>query len=511
MPQLSGGDSGHGGPDSGVRDELGARDELIRFEDEGDQEKQTEATDRDLDDVKSSLVNESETHSGSEADRRSRPDPGGRTRSRQVFEDGVRRQPEACFPPYLGYPFFMFPDLCSPYLSGGAHPYLPFQWPLLDVQARTSGRDTPAHTHRPSGVPVLPPHMSLHPLLSYNPEASPGFPSGSMLSRPSGATHFPAHDGLPQVPQTFGWLSGQSIYPLTGGFSPALPMSASISSLMSGGFSPGILSPPPSSSPPRVTVAMKQDAESSSTQQLSSSPAPPPQQQQQQQQQQLHIKKPLNAFMLFMRDQRPHVVAECSVKESATINQILGQRWHSLSKEEQSKYYDLARKERLLHSKLYPGWSARDNYGRKKKRKRPKNDSTDPADGCPPQVKRALSSSGLEWSHTHMHSASAEPRPVGVSHLTHTHLSQSSPASSLGSPATPTASLASPAAPAPTQTDHTHNPICTGQYSEQLQPLSLNAKHAHAPGTSASATYGVSSHTPTPSALLPLPHDPSAN
>lgn len=39
-----------------------------------------------------------------------------------------------------------------------------------------------------------------------------------------------------------------------------------------------------------------------------------------------HIKKPLNAFMLYMRDERPKVVAQCKVKESATINQILGQR-----------------------------------------------------------------------------------------------------------------------------------------------------------------------------------------
>lgn len=37
-------------------------------------------------------------------------------------------------------------------------------------------------------------------------------------------------------------------------------------------------------------------------------------------------------------------------------------QWHSLSKEEQAKYYEMARKERLVHSKLYPGWSARDNY-----------------------------------------------------------------------------------------------------------------------------------------------------
>ncbi len=37
-------------------------------------------------------------------------------------------------------------------------------------------------------------------------------------------------------------------------------------------------------------------------------------------------------------------------------------QWHSLSREEQAKYYELSRKERQLHSQLYPGWSARDNY-----------------------------------------------------------------------------------------------------------------------------------------------------
>lgn len=101
-----------------------------------------------------------------------------------------------------------------------------------------------------------------------------------------------------------------------------------------------------------------------------------------------HIKKPLNAFMLYMKEMRAKVVAECTLKESAAINQILGRRvihththspvheclanlwyrsclcqqWHSLSREEQAKYYELARKERQLHSQLYPGWSARDNY-----------------------------------------------------------------------------------------------------------------------------------------------------
>lgn len=39
-----------------------------------------------------------------------------------------------------------------------------------------------------------------------------------------------------------------------------------------------------------------------------------------------YVKKPLNAFMLYMKEQRAKVVAECTLKESAAINQILGRK-----------------------------------------------------------------------------------------------------------------------------------------------------------------------------------------
>ncbi|XP_044767109.1 protein pop-1 isoform X5 [Coccinella septempunctata] len=90
-----------------------------------------------------------------------------------------------------------------------------------------------------------------------------------------------------------------------------------------------------------------------------------------------HIKKPLNAFMLYMKEMRAKVVAECTLKESAAINQILGRRWHALGREEQAKYYELARRERQLHMQLYPDWSSRANATRGKKRKR----KQDPQDG----------------------------------------------------------------------------------------------------------------------------------
>jgi len=45
----------------------------------------------------------------------------------------------------------------------------------------------------------------------------------------------------------------------------------------------------------------------------------------------LHIKKPLNAFMLFMKEMRAKVVDECTLKESAAINQILGRKvWNAV-------------------------------------------------------------------------------------------------------------------------------------------------------------------------------------
>lgn len=68
MPQLNGG----GG------DELGANDEMISFKDEGEQEEKISedvSAERDLDDVKSSLVNESENNSSSSDSEVSRPQP----------------------------------------------------------------------------------------------------------------------------------------------------------------------------------------------------------------------------------------------------------------------------------------------------------------------------------------------------------------------------------------------------------------------------------------------------
>lgn len=48
--------------------------------------------------------------------------------------------------------------------------------------------------------------------------------------------------------------------------------------------------------------------------------------------------------------------------ESRVTALCFAPQWHALTREEQAKYYELARKERQLHMQLYPSWSARDNY-----------------------------------------------------------------------------------------------------------------------------------------------------
>ncbi|XP_024109208.1 transcription factor 7-like 2 isoform X17 [Pongo pygmaeus] len=429
MPQLNGG----GG------DDLGANDELISFKDEGEQEEKSSensSAERDLADVKSSLVNESETNqnssSDSEAERRPPPrSESFRDKSRESLEEAAKRQDGGLFkgPPYPGYPFIMIPDLTSPYLpngslsptartlhfqSGSTHysayktiehqiavQYLQMKWPLLDVQAgslqsRQALKDarSPSPAHIVSNkVPVVqhPHHVHpLTPLITYsNEHFTPGNPPPHLpadvdpktgIPRPPHppdiSPYYPLSPGtVGQIPHPLGW-QGQPVYPITtGGFRHPYPTALTVNASMSR-FPPHMVPPHHTlhttgiPHPAIVTPTVKQESSQSDVGSLHSSKHQDSKKEEEKKKP--HIKKPLNAFMLYMKEMRAKVVAECTLKESAAINQILGRRWHALSREEQAKYYELARKERQLHMQLYPGWSARDNYGKKKKRKRDK-------------------------------------------------------------------------------------------------------------------------------------------
>nr|XP_057918277.1 transcription factor 7-like 1-C isoform X1 [Doryrhamphus excisus] len=85
-----------------------------------------------------------------------------------------------------------------------------------------------------------------------------------------------------------------------------------------------------------------------------------------------YVKKPLNAFMLYRQEQRPNVVAQLNIRNSAIVNKVVGQMWKSLTKRQQRKYYELADAEKLLHAQQHPEWSCTENYGKKRKRQRNK-------------------------------------------------------------------------------------------------------------------------------------------
>ncbi|XP_069826283.1 transcription factor 7 isoform X7 [Dendropsophus ebraccatus] len=331
MPQLS----------SGGEEDLGASDEMISFKDEGDQEEKIQEnsfTERDLADLKSSLVNESESPADhSEAIRRAQE--AQRVYQEKLadhMEDGIKHLDESNFKGsgYSSYPFLMLSD---PYFSNGSMSTLSSKVPVVQ----------PSHGVHP-----------LTPLIPYNNEP---------YSQSSHSPHLPADlnqkQGAHRPPQT---PDLPAFYPMppggVGQISPSMGWFTHPLMLGSGVHTAGI--PHPAIMPHSGNKDMEcydRGMKPHSDPKKEKEPKKPT------------IKKPLNAFMLYMKEMRAKVIAECTLKESAAINQILGRRWHALSREEQAKYYELARKERQLHMQLYPGWSARDNYGKKKRRSREKH------------------------------------------------------------------------------------------------------------------------------------------
>ncbi|XP_062494068.1 transcription factor 7 isoform X2 [Pezoporus occidentalis] len=346
MPQLG----------SGGGDDLGATDEMLAFKDEGEQEEkipENAFTERDLADLKSSLVNESEGTGSPATAAAADPEAVRRVQDPQRayqeklpdhMDDGMKHQDPGMYKgsAYSGYPFLMLSD-----------PYLP------------NGSMSPLSNK----VPVVQPSHGVHPLTPLIPYSNDHFSHGSHsphlpadinqkqgVHRPSQTSDIPGFYPLPpggvgQITPSMGWFT----HPLM---------------LGSGMHTTGI------PHPAIVPHSGKQEMEH-----YDRNMKPQPEPKREKEAKKPTIKKPLNAFMLYMKEMRAKVIAECTLKESAAINQILGRRWHALSREEQAKYYELARKERQLHMQLYPGWSARDNYGKKKRRTREKqqDSNSDPA------------------------------------------------------------------------------------------------------------------------------------
>nr|QFQ59554.1 pangolin [Nephrotoma suturalis] len=356
--------SNHGGHTGGSGDDLGSTDEVKIFKDEGDGDE--EKTSENLLEEKSSLIDltESEEKSGKHSSRQDhspvfgKTEPSGHTSS---FNMGYLVSPYS-YPNGAagGLPVSMANKMTIPsFFCNGDHLTTP----------------PPAHC----GIPPY----------QLDPKAI-GLTRPTIYPFPTSQYPYPMLS--PDMSQVASWHT-PSVYSATSGFRSPYPSSLPINTSLSSEFyrfSPSLL---PSvhthhhvlnSHPAIVTPGPKQEIASetnhrfgrTSHDQKVSPGVIQSESKESNEKKKPHIKKPLNAFMLYMKEMRAKVVAECTLKESAAINQILGRRWHALGREEQAKYYELARRERQLHMQLYPDWSSRANTTRGKKRKR-KQDSND--------------------------------------------------------------------------------------------------------------------------------------
>uniref|UniRef100_A0A8D3DCL0 Transcription factor 7 like 2 n=1 Tax=Scophthalmus maximus TaxID=52904 RepID=A0A8D3DCL0_SCOMX len=347
----------------------------------------------------------------------------------------------------------------------------------------------PSSSSQSNKVPVVqhPHHVHpLTPLITYsNEHFTPGNPPPHLQTDvdpktgiprpphpPDISPYYPLSPGaVGQIPHPLGW-QGQPVYPITtGGFRHPYPTALTVNASMSR-FPPHMVPPHHSlhttgiPHPAIVTPNVKQESSHSDISSLNSKQSDA--KKEEEKKKQVHIKKPLNAFMLYMKEMRAKVVAECTLKESAAINQILGRRWHALSREEQAKYYELARKERQLHMQLYPGWSARDNYGKRKKRKREKQQA-ESNDANTPKKCRALF--GLDQLSLWCKPCRRKKKCI---RYIQGEGSCASPPSTDGSLLDSPPSSPSSVVPSPSSKE-------SKPQTEQMQPLSLTMKPAHQP------------------------------
>ncbi|CAH0731550.1 unnamed protein product, partial [Brenthis ino] len=365
-------------------DDLGSTDEVKVFKDEGDGEDEKRSSENLLEE-KSSLIDwtESEEKSGE-------PYSGKLSVKSDLSPVFGKFEPHPAAGFNMGY--LMAP---YPYPNGGAHP-LPVPMVFDERLLKAGKMGLPAggslSLFCPGGDLGQPPpaHMGIPPPYQLDSKLAAGLARTPMYPFPGGTYPYPMLS--PEMSQVAASWHTPSMYPISSaasGFRSPYPTSLPISSsslsselyrfspTLGGGLGlglgPALVPPPPSKSDLFTHHSRSQEKGSSSSDKPTESSASS---NNKEQNKKPHIKKPLNAFMLYMKEMRAKVVAECTLKESAAINQILGRRWHALGREEQAKYYELARRERQLHMQLYPDWSSRANTQRGKKRKR-KQETTD--------------------------------------------------------------------------------------------------------------------------------------
>jgi hypothetical protein len=86
----------------------------------------------------------------------------------------------------------------------------------------------------------------------------------------------------------------------------------------------------------------------------------------------MHIRRPMNAFMIFSKRHRPIVQEKFPNKDNRAVSKILGEWWYALGPEEKQEYHELASEVKEAHFKAHPKWK----WCSKDAKKKEGNDST---------------------------------------------------------------------------------------------------------------------------------------
>ncbi|XP_070970027.1 protein capicua homolog isoform X3 [Oncorhynchus clarkii lewisi] len=142
-----------------------------------------------------------------------------------------------------------------------------------------------------------------------------------------------------------------------------------------------------------------------------------------------HIRRPMNAFMIFSKRHRALVHQRHPNQDNRTVSKILGEWWYALGPKEKQKYHDLAFQVKEAHFKAHPDWKwcnkdrrksiseGRETPGAKEARERSMSESTEPESVS--QGMEAKGVAGPDWpggSESHAGAYSGQlPRPRAFS------------------------------------------------------------------------------------------------